>query len=111
MWRWGRVFKFLGGVGVHRLAPTQAGDDATTYYDDAGDDAGDDGDDVAARAEMGGVLTFFVRPALTVRSPHRPQPTTMRQMTRAMTPITTRRRGTMYAARVRDTDFSSGRRL
>ena len=42
--------KFLGGVGVHRLAPTQAGDDATTYYDDAGDDAGDDGDDVAARA-------------------------------------------------------------
>ena len=49
------MFKFLGGVGVHRLAPTQAGDDATTYYDDAGDDAGDDGDDVAARAEMGGV--------------------------------------------------------
>ena len=45
----GEGFKFLGGVGVHRLAPTQAGDDATTYYDDAGDD----GDDVAARAELG----------------------------------------------------------
>ena len=54
---------------------------------------------------------FFGRPALTVRSPHRPQPTTPRQTTRAVAPTTTRRRATMCAARVRDTDFSSGRRL
>ena len=48
---------------------------------------------------------FFGRPALTVRSPHRPQPITPREMTRAVAPITTRRRATMCAARVRDTDF------
>ena len=56
-------------------------------------------------------MTFFVRPALTDRSPHRPQPTTPRQTTRAVAPITTRRRATTCAARVRDTDFSSRHRL
>ena len=84
------MFKFLGGVGVHRLAPTQAGDDATTYYDDAGDDAGDDGDDVATRAEMGGVLRFFGRPTVTVWSLRRPQPTMATiARTRAMMETTT----------------------
>ena len=73
------------------LALTQA----TTYYGDdstyAGDDGDDYSDDVAARAELGGVLTFFGRR----RSPFAPhRPITPRQMTRAMTPITTRRRVT-----------------
>ena len=54
---------------------------------------------------------FFVRPALTDRSPHRPQPTTPRQTTRAVAPTTTQRRATMCAARVRDTDFSSRHRF
>ena len=34
-----------------------------------------------------------------------------REMTRAVAPTTTRRRATMCAARVRDTDFSSRHRL
>ena len=38
-------------------------------------------------------------------------PITPRQTTRAMTPITTRRRATMCAARVRDTDLSLRHRL
>ena len=45
-------------------------------------------------------MTFFGRPAFTVRSPHRPQPITPRGMTRATAPITMRRRATMCAARV-----------
>ena len=46
------------------------------------------------------------------RSPFAPhRPITPRKMTRGMTPITTRRRVTMCAARVRDTDFSSRHRL
>ena len=56
-------------------------------------------------------MTFFGRPAFTVRSLHRPQPIMPREMTRAVAPTTTRRRATMCAARVRDTDFSSRHRL
>ena len=82
--------KFLGGVGVHRLAPTQAGDDATTYYDDAGDDAGDDGDDVAARAEMGGVGRFLCARRSPFWLSRRPQPTMATiARTRAMMETTT----------------------
>ena len=75
---------------------------SSTYYDDGGDDAGDDayyaaaddagddGDDVAARAELGGVLTFFVHPAVTVWSLRRPQPTMATiARTRAMMETTT----------------------
>jgi hypothetical protein len=102
---------FLRARDGHRWLPAQA----TTYYGDdrtyAGDDGDDYSDDVASRAEMGGVVTFFGRPAFTVWSPHRPQPTMPREMTRAMTPITMRRRATMCAARVRDTDLSSRHRL
>ena len=69
--------------------PAQAGDDATTYYDDAGDDAGDDGDDVAARVEMGEFDVFW-RPAVTVWSLRRPQPTMATiARTRAMMETTT----------------------
>ena len=64
-----------------------AGDDA--YYA-AADDAGDDGDDVAARAELGGVSTFSGHPALTVWSLRRPQPTMATiARTRAMMETTT----------------------
>ena len=75
---------------------------SSTYYDDGGDDAGDDayyaaaddagddGDDVAARAELGGVLTFFDRLAFTVWSLRRPQPTMATiARTRAMMETTT----------------------
>ena len=75
-------------------AATDDVDDSATYYDDAGDDAttysDDAGDDVAARAELGGVVTFFVRPAVTVWSLRRPQPTMATiARTRAMMETTT----------------------
>ena len=62
-------------------------------------------------ARKWGSFAVFRAPDVHRLSLHRPQPTTPRQMTRAMAPITTRRRATTCAARVRHTDFSSRHRL